>query len=120
MTKVCEPLWSGATGAFAFNATATSASTGSSCPPIWSGPTSDQIVFSSPAIENGVLFIGSDGGALYAFDATGTTNCSGTPKTCTPLRTRGTGGMVRSSPAPAGNTVFVGSEDGKLYAFGLP
>ena len=46
---------------------------------------------------------------LYAFDAAGTTNCSGTPKTCTPLWTATTGGAV-SSPAVANGVVYVGSE----------
>lgn len=108
---------------WAFNATATSlcfVSTPIICPPLWTATTAEQSTFSSPAIENGVLFVGSFDQKLYAFDASGTVNCSGTPKNSAPLWTGTTGGEIESSPSPAGNTVFVGSDDGKLYAFGLP
>ena len=147
--KTCVPLWKAATpdgvesspavangivytasfgGAispgtvWAFNATATASCLGTpkTCPPLWTAATTGAIVFSSPAIENGILFIGSDDHNLYAVDATGTNHCAGTPKMCTPLWTGPTGDMVRSSPSPAGNNVYVGSEDRKLYAFGLP
>jgi hypothetical protein len=52
---------------------------------------------------------------LYAFDAAGTTNCSGTPKTCTPLWTGTVGSGGGSSPAVANGVVYVESD--KLYAF---
>jgi outer membrane protein assembly factor BamB len=42
---------------------------------------------------------------------------SGSPRTCSPLWTATTGGIVDSSPAVAGGVVYVGSADGKLYAF---
>jgi outer membrane protein assembly factor BamB len=67
-----------------------------------------------------VVLVGSSDGNLYAFDAAGTTDCSGTPTFCLPLWTGSTGGGVDSSPAIANGMVYVGSEDGKLYAFGLP
>jgi hypothetical protein len=76
-------------------------------------------VFSSPAVVNGVVFVGSGDGKLYACAAAGNTNCSGTPKTCTPLWTAPTGGAVQSSPSVANGVVYVGSGDGKLYAFGF-
>jgi hypothetical protein len=76
-------------------------------------------VQSSPAVANGVVYVGSEDTKLYAFDAAGTTNCSGTPKTCNPLFTAATGGGVDSSPAVANSVVYVGSGDHKLYAFGL-
>ena len=50
-----------------------------------------------------------------AFNAAGTTNCTGA--TCTPLWTATTGGPVTSSPAVANGVVYVGSNDAKLYAF---
>ena len=59
-------------------------------------------------------------GNLYAFDAAGSADCSGTPTFCLPLWTGSTGGGVDSSPAIANGMVYVGSQDGKLYAFGLP
>jgi outer membrane protein assembly factor BamB len=72
---------------------------------------------SSPSIANGIEFIGSDDGKLYAFDASGSTGCSGTPKICAPLWTDATGGPIASSPAVVNGVVYVGSSDDKLYAF---
>src|SRR5207237_1141420 len=74
--------------------------------------TTGAAVGSSPAVANGTVYVGSEDGNLYAFDAAGTTNCSGTPKACSPLLTATTGGVVYSSPAVANGTVYVGSQDG--------
>ena len=71
---------------------------------------------SSPAVANGAVYVGSDDGRLYAFDAAG---CAGAPATgCSPLWRAVTGGPVSSSPALANGAVYVGSMDGHLYAFG--
>jgi outer membrane protein assembly factor BamB len=56
-------------------------------------------LYSSPAVANGVVYVGSDDGTLYAFDAAGGTNCGGAPKICFPLWSATTGGPVFSSPA---------------------
>jgi outer membrane protein assembly factor BamB len=72
---------------------------------------------SSPAVANGVVYVGSDDGKLEAFDANGVSGCSGNPKTCIPLWTASAGSEVRSSPAVANGVVYVGSADGRLYAF---
>jgi hypothetical protein len=64
-----------------------------------------------------VVYVGSLDQKLYAFDAAGTTSCSGSPKSCTPLWTATTGGQVVSSPAVSHGAVYVGAD--KLYAFGL-
>ncbi len=72
---------------------------------------------SSPAVANGVVYAGTEDG-LYAFDAKGVTNCSGTPKTCAPLwrsYQRNTGPGV--SPAVAGGMVYFSSESGTLEAY---
>jgi outer membrane protein assembly factor BamB len=74
-------------------------------------------VFSSPAVANGVVYVGSEDGKLYAFNAAGTTNCSGAPKTCSPLWSASAGTSVDSSPAVANGVVYVGSIDGNMYAF---
>ena len=66
-------------------------------------------VTSSPAVANGVVYIGSGygGNKVYAFDAaTGTLLWSYT-----------TGDSVRSSPAVANGVVYIGSGDHSLYAF---
>jgi outer membrane protein assembly factor BamB len=78
--------------------------------------TTGGLVHSSPAVANGVVYVGSEDGKLYAFDAVGS-NCSGTPTTCAPLWTATTGGPIDSSPAVANGVVYVGSGDGNLYAF---
>jgi outer membrane protein assembly factor BamB len=70
---------------------------------------------SSPAIAHGVAYVGSNDGNLYAFDATGTTGCSGMPKTCTPLWTATGGGP--SSPSVANGVVYTGSMNFQQTAF---
>ncbi len=75
--------------------------------------------FSSPSVANGVVYVGSDDGRLYAFDAAGTTNCSGSPKSCSPLwvGTLGSENNVESSPVVANGVVYVGSDAGNAEAF---
>ena len=53
--------------------------------------------------------------SLSAFDAAGNTNCSGTPKTCTPLWTSA-GSSVSTPPAIANGVVYESTE-GYLLAF---
>jgi outer membrane protein assembly factor BamB len=109
---------------YAFDATGGAPSCAGSpatCSPLWTATTDGPLV-SSPAVKNGVVYVGSCClGAvphkLYAFDAAGTTNCSGSPKVCAPLWTATTGGDVPSSPTVSGNVVYVASDDRKLYAF---
>ncbi|MEI7827417.1 MAG: PQQ-binding-like beta-propeller repeat protein, partial [Euryarchaeota archaeon] len=63
-------------------------------------------VWSSPAIANGVVYVGSNDNKVYAFNAaTGAKKWSYT-----------TGNDVSSSPAVANGVVYVGSNDNKVYA----
>jgi outer membrane protein assembly factor BamB len=82
----------------------------------------DGAIDSSPAVANGVAYVSTAYGHLYAFDAAGVINCSGAPKTCTPLWIGPTGAQVASmSPVVANGVVYVGSQaDGKLNAYHLP
>ena len=81
----------------------------------------DFALVSSPAVANGVVFVGSLDSKLYAFDAAGKLNCNtASPAFCTPLWTATTGGAIDSSPAIANGTVYVGSQDHNLYVYGLP
>jgi outer membrane protein assembly factor BamB len=76
--------------------------------PKWSTTTGNS--FSSPAVANGVVYVGSFDHKVYALDAsTGAVDWSTT-----------TGNAVFSSPAVANGVVYVGSFDQKVYAFGLP
>lgn len=61
---------------------------------------------SSPALSEGLLYIGCDDGNLYALEA-----ATGTAKWAFK-----TGGRVASSPAVADGLVYVMSYDGKFYA----
>ncbi len=108
-------LRSGGAYVAAFNAAGCSASV---CTPVWttSGLPASTGNTGSPAIANGVLYLANQ--TLYAFNAAGTANCSGTPKTCAPLWTAATTNYpTYSAPAVANGTVYVGSWGSKLYAF---
>jgi outer membrane protein assembly factor BamB len=72
---------------------------------LWKLETGGRIM-SSPAVADGVAFIGSDDGSLYAVAA----------DTGEELWRFETDGAVRSSPAVAGGRVYFGSYDGKFYA----
>jgi eukaryotic-like serine/threonine-protein kinase len=77
---------------------------------LWSYPTG-YIVPSSPAVANGVVYVGSsfpDGG-VYALNA----------RTGAKLWRYTLGFSVESSPAVVDGVVYVGSDNDKVYAFGL-
>ena len=71
----------------------------------------------SPAVADGVVYIGSTDSNLYAFDAAGISGCAGSPRVCTPLWTAPTGSFITSSAAVVDGTAYVQSQDGNLYAF---
>jgi outer membrane protein assembly factor BamB len=102
-------------------------------------------VESSPAVANGVVYVGSNDNNLYALNATTGANLwSYTPVGSSPAVANGvvyvgsndnnlyalnattgakvwnytTGGSVYSSPAVANGVVYVGSQDHNLYALG--
>ncbi len=140
--RVCAPLWTGQTGGpiegsvavsrgvvyvgsgdgdlYAFDAAGQTNCSGTPlvCAPLWTGTTGGPMQFgASPAVANGLVYVGSGDSSLYAFDAAGILNCSGDPKSCSPLWTAPTGGSITSTPAVAGGVLYVGSNDGNLYAF---
>src|SRR5207248_2539411 len=73
--------------------------------PLWSFPTGD-LIASSPALVNGVIYVGSNDHYLYAIDTTGKQRWKAS-----------TAGSITSSPAVANGVVYIGSGDGNLYAF---
>jgi hypothetical protein len=95
--------------------------TSRTCTPLWAGTVTGLNAPSSPAVANSVVYVGSYGtvqavGELYAFSATaGANNCSGTPKTCTPLWSAASGGAL--PPAVANGVVYGGDGGKNLYAF---
>jgi len=76
---------------------------------LWTGGSG--INFSSPAVADGMVYVGSNDGNVYAFDAAG---CG--QATCSPVWTYQAGSAVASSPATAYGMVYVGSDDGFQYA----
>ena len=50
------------------------------CQPLWSASGA----FGTPSLSNGTVYVTSSGN-LDAFDASGTTNCTGAPKICSPI-----------------------------------
>jgi outer membrane protein assembly factor BamB len=64
---------------------------------------------SSPAVANGIIYVGMDDHYVYALNA----------KTGAKLWSYLTGNNVDSSPAVSNGVVYVGSKDGKVYAFAL-
>jgi outer membrane protein assembly factor BamB len=142
--KVCQPLWKGAvTGQssaaaavsggivfvntlsklFAFSAAGTTNCAGAPkvCQPLWTAATSTGggSSYTSPVVANGVVYIAHDS-KLYAFSAAGATNCSGTPKTCTPLWTATAENLIPQAPTVSGGIVYIGAavlHPTHLYAF---
>jgi outer membrane protein assembly factor BamB len=103
------------TSLYAFDAvagTARCSGTGptKTCTPLWTAllPTDTN---SSPAVAGGTVWIGASDNRLYAFDAAGNTKCSGTPKTCTPLRIAAPpirpGSIGFSSPTIASGVIYI-------------
>src|SRR5205823_2246179 len=135
--KTCQPLWTLNIGTpskpavvggveyigsadhnlYAFDAAGITNCSGSpkTCQPLWTAATGGEVLWS--VVANGVVYVASgfDEHKLYAFDAAGTTNCSGSPKTCAPLWTAATGPATWLTPAVADGVVYVGAD--KLYAF---
>jgi outer membrane protein assembly factor BamB len=72
--------------------------------------TTGNYIDSSPAVTNGVVYIGSEDHNVYALDA----------KTGTRLWSYTTGSFILSSPAVVNGVVYIGSTDDNVYAFHLP
>jgi len=68
--------------------------------------TTGSYVSASPAVANGVVYVGSDDGNVYALNAT----------TGAKLWSFTTGYWVYSSPAVVNSVVYVGSTDHNIYA----
>jgi outer membrane protein assembly factor BamB len=78
-----------------------------SCSPLWTAtlPATSGLVTSAVVVAGGTVYGTNSDSKIWAVDAAGTRNCSGTPKTCTPLWTASTG--------TSGGDVAVA--DGRLY-----
>jgi outer membrane protein assembly factor BamB len=90
------------------------------CTPSWRSGNLFGAIVGSPAVAGGVVYAAGVSQRLYAFDAKGGANCTGTPLTCTPLWTATLGGEARASVTVADGRVFVSAIvgfDHVLYAF---
>jgi eukaryotic-like serine/threonine-protein kinase len=72
----------------------------------WAAPVEGAIGLSSPAVANGMVYIGSFDHKVYAFDAA-------TGRRVWATSTQDT---IYSSPAVANNVVYIGSADNNVYA----
>ena len=129
----CDPLWTGQTGGditatpavwqnevlvasadhnlYAFPAGGCNFEP--TCQPLWRGHMKGAVVDSSPAVVNGIVYVGGYSPArLYAFKAAG----CGQP-VCQPLWTGTAAGHLVSPPGVGDGTVVIGSDKGRLYAF---
>ncbi len=68
-------------------------------------------VYTQPVIVNGVVYVGSTNGYVYALDAD-----TGAVRWQFPHAGSPAIGSVYSSPGVAGNMVYVGSDNGRIYA----
>ena len=96
---------------YAFNANACGPG---QCGPVWRARLV-QDIYSSPAVANGVLYIGTSSveGRLFAFNAAG----CGAPVCNTPLWKSVHVSITESSPTVANGIVYVGSFGQGVYAF---
>ncbi|VVB84120.1 Outer membrane protein assembly factor BamB [uncultured archaeon] len=74
---------------------------------IWNSSIEGIDLFSSPAVVNNIVYVGSEDYNVYAFNATNGTK----------IWNYTTGNKVTSSPAVVNNIVYVGSNDNNVYAF---
>ena len=75
---------------------------------IWERKVSDKRFWSTPAVADGVVYIGGMDKRLHALDAK-----TGEPKWPTPFKA---GGAIASRPLILGGLVYVGAFDGKIHA----
>ncbi len=69
-------------------------------------------IHTSPVVSNGLVYVSSENGNLYAFTAAGCGH-----STCPPVWKARTGNFIDSAPAFDNGVVYVGSGDDSVYAF---
>ena len=85
------------------------------CAPLWTAapPSGSTTFLGAVPVGGGRVYTMDTSRLLRAFDATGTTNCSGSPKTCSPLWTAqvppATGNAYPADPTLAYGRVYVGT-----------
>jgi outer membrane protein assembly factor BamB len=87
------------------------------CTPLWASPSTTQAITATPAVVNGVVYVGTQFGFVEGFDAAGNNGCGGAPKICFPIWESVQVGAIKSWPVVTGGKVYIGSDDTDLYAF---
>jgi len=82
----------------------------------WTSAQTPGVMYSSPAVVDGVVYVGTFDGKLNAYPV----GCATGAGSCSPLWIGAAGTSIQqSSPAVADGVVYVGSIDGRLYAFAV-
>jgi outer membrane protein assembly factor BamB len=105
-------------GLWAYAAGDCSTKVASASPCVWrwmadTGSAGGAGITSSPVVANGVVYVGTGDGSLYAY----LVGCADNGGSCAPLWTATMGAAIDSSPAVANGVVYVGSVNGNLYAY---
>jgi hypothetical protein len=88
------------------------------CEPLWTATTAtDTPIGASVAVAGGMVYASSQDGTLYAYDAAGQSNCTGTPKVCQPLWTASGKGVTGYSPVVGGGSVYTIDGSRRLRVF---
>ncbi len=114
--KPNPPVITGALEAFDANGVSGCSGTPKTCTPLWqSGDTYPGV--QSPTIANGIAFVPLFGGGnVVAFDANGSSNCSGSPRICSPLWTT-SATTSGSSPVVVGGSVLYVADGSQIDAY---
>ena len=94
------------------------------CSPLWTANPAGGLALQvpgSPAVVHGIVHVGTSSffnyGNVYAYDAGGTTNCSGSPKVCEPLWRAPMSSFIDNAAMVWGGVVYYGDGLGMLAAF---
>jgi outer membrane protein assembly factor BamB len=96
----------------AFGATGATNCTGpapKACLPLWATSATTEGIVSTPAVANGVVYVGNGFGFIDAYDAAGNTGCVGSPKICSPIWESVHLGTIKTSPVVANGKVYIGA-----------
>lgn len=86
------------------------------CSPVWKSDVLGSPITSSPTVNGSAVYV-TAGDRVYAYDGTGATSCSGTPKVCQPLWSTSTAGNADMSTPMVVNNVLYVHDSANLYAF---
>jgi hypothetical protein len=107
-------------GIEAYSANGTTGCSGSptTCAPMWSYSTNvneNGVLAGSIDVVSGVVYVYTTSNQIEAFNASGQTDCSGSPKVCQPLWSAA--GPFSTPPTISGGTMFAQASGGPLEAF---